>query len=94
MVTGHAYLEVMAQLRYSHGLIQGWPSGLTSWGGTSKETVRRSTFLYESMQGIMKKRPGPFAPPGRNLPNLSSSQVYHDNAEGSTWMLGNGHLIN
>ena len=36
---------------------------LTSCGGTSKDTVLRSTFLYESMQGITKKIPGPFAPP-------------------------------
>ena len=37
-----------------------WPASLTSWGGTSKETVRRSTLLYESTQGITKKMPGPW----------------------------------
>ena len=35
----------------------------TSCGGTSKETVRRSTLRYVSIQGTMKKIPGPRAPP-------------------------------
>jgi hypothetical protein len=81
--------NLMSKISCQTPLIQGWPSGLTSCGGTSKETVRRSTFLYESMQGMMKKRPGPFAPPGRNRPNLRSSQFHHHPAEGST-----GHLFN
>ena len=41
----------------------------TSCGGTSNETVRRSTFRYVSMQGIMKKIPGPLAPPLRRRPS-------------------------
>ena len=41
---------------------------ITSCGGTSNETVLRSTFRYVSMQGIMKKIPGPFAPPFRRRP--------------------------
>ena len=31
---------------------------LTSWGGTPKVIVRRSTFWYVSMHGITKKIPG------------------------------------
>ena len=51
---------------------------LTSWGGTSKDTVRRSTLRYVSMQGMMKKIPGPLAPPflsrpSRNMTDLSYS---------------------
>ena len=34
-----------------------------SCGGTSKDTVLRSTTLQSSMQGMIKKRPGPTAPP-------------------------------
>ena len=34
-----------------------------SWGGTSKVIVLRSTILISSMQGMMKNRPGPMAPP-------------------------------
>ena len=50
----------------------------TSCGGTSNDTVRKSTFLYESMQGTMKNIPGPFAPPfsrrpSRNMTALSYS---------------------
>jgi len=30
---------------------------LTSCGGTSKDTVLRSTFVYESVHGMMKKSP-------------------------------------
>ena len=30
---------------------------LTSCGGTSNETVLRSTLVYESVQGIMKNKP-------------------------------------
>ena len=41
---------------------------ITSCGGTSNETVLRSTFRYVSMHGIMKKIPGPFAPPFRRRP--------------------------
>lgn len=29
----------------------------TSWGGTLKDTVRRSTLVYDSMQGKMKNMP-------------------------------------
>lgn len=50
----------------------------TSWGGTSKETVRRSTLQYVSTQGKMKNIPGPLAPPvlrrpKRNITALSYS---------------------
>ena len=41
---------------------------LTSCGGTSKETVLRSTFLYSSIQGRMKNSPGPLAPPDTSRP--------------------------
>ena len=40
-----------------------------SWGGTSNETVLRSTTEMVSMQGMMKKRPGPTAPPFFTRPN-------------------------
>ena len=30
----------------------------TSWGGTSKDTVRRSTLLYLSIAGRTKNKPG------------------------------------
>jgi hypothetical protein len=33
-----------------------------------KLTVRMSTLVYVSMQGSTKNIPGPFAPPGTNLP--------------------------
>ena len=32
---------------------------ITSWGGTSKLTVLRSTHLNESVQGMRKNSPGP-----------------------------------
>ena len=41
---------------------------LASCGGTSKETVLRSTHLYVSMQGITVKIPGPLEPPLRSRP--------------------------
>ena len=37
-----------------------WRNRLTSWGGTSKETVLRSTHLKWSIQGMTKKIPGPW----------------------------------
>lgn len=46
---------------------------LTSCGGTSKVTVRRSTFRIMSRQGTVKKRPGPLAPPGRIRPSRNST---------------------
>ena len=42
---------------------------ITSWGGTSKVSVRISTFWYESTQGTTKNTPGPRAPPERRRPN-------------------------
>ena len=50
----------------------------TSWGGTSNVTVLRSTTLMVSMQGAMKKSPGPTGPlfvsfPRRNRTALSNS---------------------
>ena len=47
----------------------------TSCGGTSNETVLKSTFLYESMHGIMKKRPGPLAPPDLSRPNRKTTAL-------------------
>ena len=41
----------------------------TSCGGTSNETVRRSTFRYVSIHGMMKNIPGPLAPPFRRRPS-------------------------
>ena len=49
---------------------------LTSCGGTSKLTVLRSTFLKLSIQGRMKNRPGPFAPPARRRPSLGYKENY------------------
>lgn len=51
---------------------------LTSCGGTSNETVLRSMMQNVSMQGMMKKIPGPLAPPfsrrpRRNITTLSYS---------------------
>ena len=43
---------------------------LTSCGGTSKETVLRSALEYVSIQGMMKKIPGPLAPPVTKRPSL------------------------
>lgn len=48
---------------------------LTSWGGTSKDTVRRSTLEYVSMQGMMKKIPGPRAPPVTRRPSLKMTAL-------------------
>ena len=47
----------------------------TSCGGTSNETVLRSTFLYESTQGMTKNRPGPFAPPDLKRPNRKTTAL-------------------
>src|SRR5205814_5767909 len=33
---------------------------ITSWGGTSRVTVRRSTFVIRSTKGMMKRSPGVF----------------------------------
>lgn len=44
---------------------------LTSCGGTSNDTVRRSTLQQVSMHGSTKKIPGPLGPPFLNLPNLN-----------------------
>ena len=45
------------------GWMEGWGDGgmrgmRTSWGGTSKEMVRRSTLTNLSMQGMMANMPG------------------------------------
>ena len=45
------------------------------WGGTSKETVLRSTLQYVSIQGMMKKIPGPFDPPFASLPSLKMTAL-------------------
>jgi len=38
---------------------------ITSWGGTSRVIVRRSTFTILSTMGMMRNSPGPFAPTRR-----------------------------
>ena len=48
---------------------------LTSCGGTSNETVLRSTFLYESTHGMTKNKPGPFAPPDLRRPNRNTTAL-------------------
>ena len=47
----------------------------TSCGGTSNETVLRSTFLYESTHGMTKNKPGPFAPPDLKRPNRKTTAL-------------------
>lgn len=41
---------------------------LTSCGGTSNETVLRSTLAYTSIHGNTKNMPGPLAPPALSRP--------------------------
>lgn len=48
---------------------------LTSCGGTSNETVLRSTFVYVSIHGIMKNIPGPLSPPETRRPNLKMTAL-------------------
>ena len=43
--------------RKTKGLVGGGGGNTTSCGGTSRVMVRRSTFVYVSMQGNTKKRP-------------------------------------
>ena len=47
----------------------------TSCGGTSNETVLRSTFLYESTHGMTKNKPGPLAPPDLKRPNRKTTAL-------------------
>ena len=46
----------------------GYRMRLTSWGGTSNVTLRKSILVYESIHGITKNRPGPRAPPFNSRP--------------------------
>ena len=48
---------------------------VTSCGGTSNETVLRSTFLYESTHGMTKNNPGPLAPPDLKRPNRKTTAL-------------------
>ena len=45
---------------------------LTSCGGTSKFWTLISIFSYISTQGIIKKTPGPRAPPDRSRPDIET----------------------
>lgn len=49
---------VHCMLQESKWITIGSRTSLASCGGTSNETVLKSTFVYESVHGKMKKSPG------------------------------------
>ena len=64
---------------------------IISWGGTDQFWTRMSTISYLSVQGRMKKMPGPLSPPPRIRPSRKMTTFSYSWIEQDEWCLAAGH---